>query len=66
MLGICGDPFKLFGRFMIATFRITGYTIIFIVQIFWYISHMQKDRITDAFGFYGKDIIDAIADVFKD
>ena len=64
-MGALGDPFKLFGRLLLASFKITGYTTIFIVQIIWYASLGHKDRIADAFGFFGKSITDAIGDVFR-
>ncbi len=35
MLGTLGNPFKLFGRLLLAGFKITGYTVTFIVQGVW-------------------------------
>ncbi len=52
MLGVLGDPFKLFGRGLVACFKIAGYTITFIMQILWFISHGRTDKIGDAFGVF--------------
>lgn len=65
-MGVLGNPFKLFRRLLIASFKITGYTITLIAQILWYIFHKRTDRIADAFGEYGLVVTDAIADVFRD
>ncbi|MDA8338751.1 MAG: hypothetical protein M0Z70_05570 [Nitrospiraceae bacterium] len=64
MLGVLGDPFKLFGRLLLAGFKITGYTITFIVQVVWYLFHRHHD-IGLAFGDYGKAVTNAIGDIFQ-
>lgn len=65
MLGILSDPFKLFGRGLVACFKIAGYTITFIMQILWFISHGRTDKIGDAFGGFGRSVTDAIGDIFQ-
>lgn len=65
-MGVLGNPFKLFGRLLIASFQITGYTVIFITQIIWFISYRRTDIIGDAFGSFGRSVTDAVATIFKD
>lgn len=63
---VLGDPFKLFGRLLIAGFKIIGYTFTFIVQVVWYLFHRQTHDIGLAFGDYGRSVTNAIGDVFSD
>ena len=65
-MGVLGNPFKLFGRLLIASFQITGYTVTFIVQIFGYLYYRQRYMIVDAFGSLGRSVTDAVADIFRD
>ena len=59
------DPFKLFGRIFIACFKITGYFLVFIVQVTWHAIYRQPDKIGDAFGYLGRGTTDAIGDIFR-
>ena len=59
------DPFKLMGRFLVASFQITGYVLTFITQICWYFMHGQSDKIGDALGFLGRSITDALGDALR-
>lgn len=61
-----GNPFKLYGRFMIAAFKITGYSATFIIQILWYVLHRRTDKFADAFGHFGRFCTNAIADISRD
>jgi hypothetical protein len=63
-MGILGNPFKLFGRLLIAFFKIIGYTFTFIAQVVWYLFHRQTHDIGLAFGDYGRSVVAAVADVF--
>lgn len=65
-MGVLGNPFKLFGRILVAGFLIVEYTSIFIIQVLWYIIGRQKRRIIDAYAVFWKNILDTIVDVFKD
>ena len=65
-MGTFDYMFKLFRNFVIASFKIAGYTMIFIVQIILHMYHRRKDKISDDFGFFGRGVIDAIGDIFKD
>jgi hypothetical protein len=58
------DPFRLFGRLMLASFRITGYTATFLIQVAGFIYYRRRDKIVEAFGSYGHGITDALADIF--
>lgn len=60
------DPFKLFGRMLLAGFKIVGYVIAYSAQALWYLAHGSPARIGDAIGELGRGVTDAIADVFKD
>ncbi len=64
-MGVIGNPFKLLGRLLIASFQITGYTLTFIVQIFCYLYYRQRYMIADAFGFFGRGVTDAIVGIFR-
>lgn len=59
------DPFKLFGRLLLACFKITGYFLVFIVQVVWYAIFRQTDKIGDALGYLGRGVTDAFGDIFK-
>ncbi len=62
-MGILSDPFKLFGRLLIAGFKIIGYTLTFIAQVIWYIFHRQTHDIALAFGDFGRSVTNAIGDI---
>lgn len=64
-MGVLMNPFKLFGRLLIAGFRISGYTVTLIVQIFGYLYYRQRYMIVDAFGSFGRGVTDAVADIFR-
>jgi hypothetical protein len=59
------DPFKLFTNVFIASFKIFGYSIVFIAQVLWYIVNLKRDKIGEAFGNFGHAVVDAIAEIFK-
>ena len=60
-----GDPFRLIGRLMLAFFKITGYSVVYLVQAIWYGAHGRRDKYGDTIGFWGKATTDALADIFK-
>lgn len=60
------DPFKLFGRMLVAGFRIAGYVVVSLVESAWYLAHLRPDRVGEAIGALGRGVTDAIADVFRD
>jgi hypothetical protein len=57
------DPFRLFGGLILAMFQIAGYTLVFLLQIVWFLLHRRSDKIGDAFGLYGREVIDAFASI---
>jgi hypothetical protein len=59
------DPFKLFFRLMLLAFKIIGYALACGVQSLWYIAHGKNELVGDAIGYLGRDITNAIADVFE-
>ena len=48
-----GDPFRLIGRLMLAFFKITGYSVVYLVQAIWYGAHGRRDKYGDTIGFWG-------------
>lgn len=60
------DPFRLFGRLCLLSFRLICYTFIFIIQIIGYVRFRRKDKIVDAFGDFGRSSTDAFAETLKD
>ena len=60
-----GDPFKLFFRLLLAFFRIAGYGIACTLQSLWYLAHGKPELIGDAIGYFGRDVTNAIADIFR-
>ena len=64
-MGVLGNPFKLFGRILVAGFLIAEYTVTFIIQVLWYIIGGQKRRIIDAYAAFWKNILDTIVGVFR-
>jgi hypothetical protein len=59
------DPFKLFARLMLAFFKIAGYCIACGVQTVWYLAHGKPELVGDALGYFGRDVTNAIGDVFR-
>jgi len=59
------DPFKLFGRLLLASFRILAYTVIALVQAAIYVAYRRPDQVGDAFGEWGRAVTDAFADIFR-
>jgi hypothetical protein len=57
------DPFKLFGRLLLAMFKIFGYTLVFLGQVAWFLIHRRPDRIGEAMGWYGKGIVDCLSTI---
>ncbi len=60
------DPFKLFGRLLVAGFKITGYCIACGGQSLWYVAHGHRELVGDAIGYLGRDITNAVAEIFHD
>jgi hypothetical protein len=59
------DPFKLFFRLMLAFFKIAGYFLACGVQSLWYLAHGKPELVGDAIGYFGRDVTNTIADVFR-
>lgn len=59
------DPFTLFLRLMLAFFKIAGYFLACGAQSLWYLAHGKPELIGDAIGYFGRDVTNAIADVFR-
>ena len=59
------DPFKLFGRLLIAILRTGAFTMVFLAQAAWFLAYRRPDKIGDAFGWYGKEVIDSFAAIIR-
>jgi hypothetical protein len=59
------DPFKLFLRLILLGFKIAGYAFACAAQSLWYVAHGKNEMVGDAIGYLGRDITNAIADVFE-
>ena len=60
-----GDPFKLFGRLLLAFFKVAGYTVSCGLQAAWCLLHRRPELIHDAIGDYGRGVTDTIAGIFE-
>lgn len=59
------DPFKLFGKLLLAGFKISGYFFVFVVQAVWYAVCGEPNKIGDAAGYLGRGVVDVIGDLAK-
>lgn len=59
------DPFQLFGRLLIAAFKITGYIVSYGLQALWHLTVGDRSHVGDAIGKLGSNITDALADIFR-
>lgn len=46
-------------------FKIAGYTLACGAQALWYIAHGKNELVGDAIGYLGRDVTNAIAEVFQ-
>ena len=60
------DPFKIFARLLLATFKICGYLITGVVEATWYIAHGRRDLLGQVIGDLGRGITNAFAKVIGD
>lgn len=58
-------PFELFGGILLATFKITGLLFVSVIQAAWYLIFRKPDKVGDVFGYLGRGVVEAIADIFK-
>jgi hypothetical protein len=59
------DPFKLFFRLALLLFKNIGYSLACGAQSLWYVAHGKNELVGDAIGYLGRDITNAIAEVFR-
>jgi hypothetical protein len=59
------DPFKFFWRLMIALLRTGAFTFVFIAQILWFLPYKRPDKIGDALGWYGREVVDSFSAVIR-
>ena len=59
------EPFKLFFKLILLCFKIVGYSLACGAQSLWYVAHGKTELVGDAIGYLGRDITNAIADVFR-
>jgi len=59
------DPFKLVGKLMLLCFKVVGYSVACGFQALWYIAHGKREMVGSAVGYWGRDVTNAIAEVFR-
>ena len=59
------DPFRLFFNLLFAAGKTAAYTFILLVQIAWYLGTASPSRIGDALGYYGRSVVDTVAEAFR-
>ena len=59
------DPFKLFGRLLLAFLKIVGYLFSYGAQALWCVFHGKPELVHDAIGDFGRGVTDAIAGIFE-
>jgi hypothetical protein len=59
------DPFKLFGRLLLALLRVGAFTIVFVAQVAWFLIYRRPDKIGDAMGWYGREVVDTFSSVIR-
>lgn len=58
-------PFDIFAGILIASFKITAYFFVCVIQAVWYALCRKPDKIGDAFGYFGLGSVDTISDIFR-
>ena len=59
------DPFKLFGRLLLALLRASAFTLVFLAQVAWFLIYRRPDKIGDAMGWYGRELVDTFSAVIR-
>lgn len=59
------DPFKLFGRLILAALKIGGYVVTGIAESAWYIAHGRRDLLGQVIGDLGRGITNALTDAIS-
>jgi len=57
------NPFRLFGALLLFFFKLVGYTITFGIQTVSFLIQGKKEMIVEAFGWYGRCVTDAMANI---
>lgn len=55
----------LIGKLFIGCFKLAGYSCVFLFQVIWYLIFRKPDKIADAFGLFGRSVVDTFADMLK-
>jgi len=59
------NPFKLFGALLLFFFKLISYTITFGIQTICFLIQGKREMIVEAFGWWGRCVTDATAEIFK-
>jgi hypothetical protein len=59
------DPFRLFGRCILAAFKIAGYVVSYGCQALLHLTWGERSHVGDAIGELGHSVTDAIAGIFE-
>lgn len=64
-LGILLKVLRFEVRVLLAIFETLGYFLVFIVETMWYIAHGKTEMVGKAIGDFGREVVDAFADITK-
>jgi hypothetical protein len=59
------DPYAALNRLFVALVRVSGFTLVFLIQVAGYLYHRRRDKIFDAFGYWGRAVTDTFADMLR-
>jgi len=59
------DPFKLVMGLLVAILRISIFSLIFIAQVAWFLLYKKPEKIGDALGWYGKEVVEALSSALR-
>ena len=59
------NPFRLFGALLLFFFKLIGYTITFGIQTVGFLVQGRREMIVEAFGWWGRCVTDALADILE-
>jgi len=65
-MSVLFEPWRLFGRLMIAMFRVTAYTVIYLIQIPVFLLDKRPSEVAEGFGEWGRACVDALSDIVRD
>jgi hypothetical protein len=65
-MNVLFNPLLLFGRVFLAMFKITGYTVVYLVQVPIFLWDRKPSEVAKGFGDWGRAVVDALSEVVRD